>query len=592
MNTPIKTNYFTNVPATKAYTPPAAATCQTGCPCPECGSLECLCRPRFFDGQLLSAEDLTRLENYIVKKNRLHNRYLNGWGVVAGLEVVCHSCKDQVVVRQGYALSPCGDDIQVCDDVTVPICDLINQCRPSRNDDCYSTGLSAAEAGCADATQDWVLMICYDEKPSRGITPLRNSGGSACCSKCNCGGSSSCGCNCHGQTANSSKTSASSRYSPAQCEPSLICEGYRFEVQRVTPATRRDQKLSRGAMVDRFLECYRELAAVIPDMPTDLTNINDLQQFCCDIRDALREFFYVHSTYNCLLDEKLALVICPKRSSYSTDADFLQALMDTFMQEVLIVTEYLKYCMCAILLPPVDDPVQENCVPLATVTINSQDCHILQVCNLDSRKFAITVPTLSYWMSWLPIGQLMRKLTESLCCPPITDPKQNFTVGNYKYQPQDVNKSENVSSFQASEKAAYNNTNFGGNQQAYSTASQSKDTTTIFANAWSQRANSVDLQAMILDAFGATDAQGQPFMTDAERRNPLTTLLANQFGVPMVEGFMPSTLKNNNNVAQADKAAVNNDMEILKSQVAKLSEQVTKQQVTINKLNKKQNKQG
>ena len=48
--------------------------------CPACGSLECLCRPRFFAGQLLTEEDLNRLDHYIVEKNKLHNRYLHVQG--------------------------------------------------------------------------------------------------------------------------------------------------------------------------------------------------------------------------------------------------------------------------------------------------------------------------------------------------------------------------------------------------------------------------------------------------------------------------------------------------------------------------------
>jgi len=32
---------------------------------------------------------------------------------------------DNVVVRTGYALSPCGDDIVVCRDQAVNICELI-----------------------------------------------------------------------------------------------------------------------------------------------------------------------------------------------------------------------------------------------------------------------------------------------------------------------------------------------------------------------------------------------------------------------------------------------------------------------------------
>ena len=95
-------------------------TCDPRPPCPACGGLECLCRPRFFAGQLLTDDDLNRLDYYIVEKNRLHNRYLVGTGVVCGLEVVCSICdpagNGTVVVRPGYALSPCGNDIVVCGD--------------------------------------------------------------------------------------------------------------------------------------------------------------------------------------------------------------------------------------------------------------------------------------------------------------------------------------------------------------------------------------------------------------------------------------------------------------------------------------------
>jgi len=96
--------------------------------CPECGGLECLCRPRFFAGQLLTDEDLNLLDHYIVEKGKLHNRYLQGWGVVCGLEVVCNPC-NAVTVRAGYALGPCGEDIVVCADQTVDVCALIKKCR-------------------------------------------------------------------------------------------------------------------------------------------------------------------------------------------------------------------------------------------------------------------------------------------------------------------------------------------------------------------------------------------------------------------------------------------------------------------------------
>ena len=156
-------------------TAPAISRMKTLQPvCPACGGLECLCRPRFFAGQLLTEEDLNRLDHYIVEKNKLHNRYLHGWGVVCGLEVFCHPCEGQVTVKAGYALSPCGDDIVLCVDDIVNVCDLIQRCRERERLDCEPPR-PAGTAECQDAVEQWVLTVCFTEQPSRGVTALRGS---------------------------------------------------------------------------------------------------------------------------------------------------------------------------------------------------------------------------------------------------------------------------------------------------------------------------------------------------------------------------------------------------------------------------------
>src|SRR4051812_39330766 len=86
---------------TKTPLPPSPC-CDTTCA--SCGLLECLCRPRFFAGQLLSEQDLNRLDSYIRAKNRMHNLQLHGWGVVNGLQVRCGDCGDGVIVGTGYAI--------------------------------------------------------------------------------------------------------------------------------------------------------------------------------------------------------------------------------------------------------------------------------------------------------------------------------------------------------------------------------------------------------------------------------------------------------------------------------------------------------
>ena len=86
------------------------------CSCPACTGLECLERPRFFAGQLLSEADFNSEIDYVRAKQRLHNRYLHGVGTVCGLEVVCSNCQGQVIIKPGYAIGPCGNDIIVCEE--------------------------------------------------------------------------------------------------------------------------------------------------------------------------------------------------------------------------------------------------------------------------------------------------------------------------------------------------------------------------------------------------------------------------------------------------------------------------------------------
>src|SRR5687767_11407116 len=124
--------------------------------CPACGGLECLCRPRFFPGQLLTDEDLNRLDHYIVEKAKLHNRNLHGWGVVCGLELACHPCDGYVTVTAGHALSPCGEDIVLCKDDAVPVCDLIQKCRQMKPVECDPPRPANDNNG-GDTTEDWVL---------------------------------------------------------------------------------------------------------------------------------------------------------------------------------------------------------------------------------------------------------------------------------------------------------------------------------------------------------------------------------------------------------------------------------------------------
>jgi hypothetical protein len=69
-------------------------------------------RPRYFTGQLLTAEDLEAEQSYFLTGRRAHNRLLHGWGVVCGLDVT-PSGSGGVVVEAGVAIDGLGREIVV-----------------------------------------------------------------------------------------------------------------------------------------------------------------------------------------------------------------------------------------------------------------------------------------------------------------------------------------------------------------------------------------------------------------------------------------------------------------------------------------------
>jgi hypothetical protein len=82
-----------------------------------------LARPRYFFGQLLGVEDYKLEQDYFRERLRRLNRELHGSGVVRGLEVSVqpdNSGTGQLLwVMPGFALTPRGEEIEVCHAQTV-----------------------------------------------------------------------------------------------------------------------------------------------------------------------------------------------------------------------------------------------------------------------------------------------------------------------------------------------------------------------------------------------------------------------------------------------------------------------------------------
>ena len=399
-------------------------TCDPRPVCPACGGLECLCRPRFFAGQLLTDEDLTRLDAYIRGKHRLHNRTLHGWGVVNGLEVVCTACDDTATVTAGYALSPCGEDIVLCHDEVLDVCRLIKACRErDRTDvDCEPFRYQGDD-GCRASEEEWILATCYDEAPTRGVAALRGSSQASCCTRCSCGGSAACGCDCHVKGNGHNGHRNAPRTPPAQCEPTAVCEGHRFRVYRAPARTKIDrERRSPTALQGEFGERYRCCRGAIPelDLPAlaanpSLSQAVEAHRRLCALKIELEDFLRTHGAHDCGVARRLAGIAVPAPTQNAIAA--FVAVYDGVRASLgAIRDELLRFCRCSVILPPAPGSAADNCVPLATVTVRGADCSILRVCNLGVRRFVLTAPAIQYWLSLFPVERLLSEYLEELCC--------------------------------------------------------------------------------------------------------------------------------------------------------------------------------
>lgn len=71
-------------------------------------------RPRFFDRQQLTAADLNAAVDYVRARQRRHNRFVIGWGVVCGAEVTpVDGAPWSVAVGEGFALTPAGEEVHI-----------------------------------------------------------------------------------------------------------------------------------------------------------------------------------------------------------------------------------------------------------------------------------------------------------------------------------------------------------------------------------------------------------------------------------------------------------------------------------------------
>jgi hypothetical protein len=91
---------------------------------PPCDDLANPTRPRYLEGRLITAADLTQEQEYHRTKRRRHNLLLHGTGLVSGLDVAVESGstgEPVVSVSPGVAISPDGEELLVCERMMSPV---------------------------------------------------------------------------------------------------------------------------------------------------------------------------------------------------------------------------------------------------------------------------------------------------------------------------------------------------------------------------------------------------------------------------------------------------------------------------------------
>jgi len=127
---------------------------------------ESLKRPRYFTGQLLTAESLELEQKYFREKLKRHNRALHGFGIVSGLKVIVEA--GQIIVEPGLALDCQGNELVISTAVIVsPVtCDWLSAYVQVGFAEEYTDSIPAA--GLADSIQTEALPL--DMKEASTIT--------------------------------------------------------------------------------------------------------------------------------------------------------------------------------------------------------------------------------------------------------------------------------------------------------------------------------------------------------------------------------------------------------------------------------------
>jgi hypothetical protein len=399
----------------------------TTCCCPVCTGLQCLDRTRFFAGQLLSEADLNNEQSYWLAKSRLHNRYLNGWGVVCGMQVTCGECAGWVTVHSGYAIDPCGNDIIVCQDQNFNVLQAIQQCcapATTQQANCSPLRYNPSPT-CQDTQQEWCITIQYQEQASRLVTPLTSSTTqSSCACSCGSGGSGSSSSKSKTSSANlmtsgscksaTQTTSSTTATVPAgACEATRIVEGFQLGIVPQAEVAAAIEAGNPNSLKSQFALCTTDFGLLLEQAPTFTNNTNAqsaYQSTCNYLAQVRRELSGSANITLCAILDDLSAIKVPAGQDIGTYTGIVAEITK-------LLAEAFLNCVCYTIIPPCPPQPCDNRIVLACVTV--QNGEIVNICHYPGRKQLITLQTLGYWLGALGLdnlGTVLANLFSCFCC--------------------------------------------------------------------------------------------------------------------------------------------------------------------------------
>ena len=358
-----------------------------------CGGTNCFERSRYFPGQLLTNEDLEADQRYFIEKNKLHNRYLVGSGVVCGLAVRCHpTCEGVVVIEPGYAIDCGGNDIVLCDSTEFDIVAYLDACRREEEINCYSRISSSSR--CEDISKDYCLLLSFQEEPAKPVTALVQGNGNG----------------------------------NRRCEPSRIKETFRLDL---VPKDEFDDRVNPPDFWSKLQTCINTF---LPKMQGfiealeqarrefDASGNENLSQYhttvfkiFCQMKAWALDLYKTHPKVRCTLREELQELEAsfpqqPQSVTETTLNNYLQQVSNTVSRISFLIFQLLKDCFCDALLVPCTECTDEG-VLLACLSLSGKQ--VDQICNT-VRQPVLSGPSLNYCLQ--PLYTALDSVLEEFCC--------------------------------------------------------------------------------------------------------------------------------------------------------------------------------